>query len=165
MKIKPVLAEIMVCAGLVLLNGCKKEQPASETQPAQATEGIPAAAAKAVDAAKTAATQVVSQATTQMQAAQQQVKTAVTQLTDQATAQSKAAEQQAQTLIDRAKQLVGEQKYQDALNSLNQLANTKLTADQQTWVENLKKQIQSALAKASATNAASALQGVLGGKK
>ncbi len=165
MKIKPVIAEIMIWAALAAVSGCKKEQPAPDAQAPKANEGLPAAAAKAVDAAKTATTQLVQQGTTQIQAAQQQLKTATTPLTEQVTAQPKVAEPQAQSLIDRAKSLVSEQKYQDALNSLNQLANTKLTADQQKWVDDLKKQIQSALAKVTPTNAASALQGVLGGKK
>jgi hypothetical protein len=44
-------------------------------------------------------------------------------------------------------------------------SNIKLTADQQKSVDDLKAQIQSTLAKAVLTNAASALGGALGGKK
>ena len=38
---------------------------------------------------------------------------------DQATTQAKAAEQQSQGLIDRAKSLVADQKYPEALTSIN----------------------------------------------
>jgi len=38
-------------------------------------------------------------------------------------------------LIDRAKALVSEQKYKDALSSLSQLTNIKLTAEQQKSVD------------------------------
>ena len=116
------------------------------SEPAKAAEGIGAETAKAVDAAKTTAKEV----------------------TEQATAQVKAAQDQAQGLIEKAKAFVADKKYQDALASLNQLAGSKLTPDQQTLVDGLKAQIQAALAKAAGTGtnaAASALGGVLGGKK
>jgi hypothetical protein len=143
MKIKSVFAGILMCAAVAAVSGCKKEQAASDVQPPKSNEGVASEAATAVDAAKSAAKEV----------------------TNQAAVQAKAAEQQAQGLIDRAKSLVSEQKYQDALNSLNQLANTKLTPEQQKLVDDLKAQIQSALTKMTGSNAASALGGVLGGKK
>ena len=111
------------------------------SEPAKAAEGIGAETAKAVDAAKTTAKEVTEQAT---------------------------AQDQAQGLIEKAKAFVADKKYQDALASLNQLAGSKLTPDQQTLVDGLKAQIQAALAKAAGTGtnaAASALGGVLGGKK
>jgi hypothetical protein len=85
-------------------------------------------------------------------------------VTDQTTTQANAGEQQTQGLIDRAKAYIADKKYQEALASLNQLASTKLTADQQKVVDGLKAQIQSALTKAAIPDA-SALGGDLGGKK
>ena len=92
-------------------------------------------------------------------------KTAAKEVTDQAAAQVKAAQQQAQGLIDQSKTYVSEKKYQEALGSLSQLTNLKLTPEQQKLVDDLKAQIQSALAKATATDPAAALGGALGGKK
>lgn len=132
-----------MCAGLAALSGCSKEQPAADTQTPTPAEGLASEATKAIDAAKTAAKEA----------------------TDQAATQVKAAEQQAQTLIDRAKSLVAESKYQEALSSLGQLTNLKLTPEQQKLVDDLKAQIQSALAKATAADPAAALGGALGGKK
>ena len=147
MKIKLVIVGIAVCATLAAVSGCKKEEPApgapkADQGTASGTVGCRQRQA-VVDAAKSAAKEV----------------------TDQAAAQVKAAEQQAQGLIDRAKSYVSEQKYQEALSSLNQLTNIKLTAEQQKLVDDLKAQIQSALAKATAADPAAALGGALGGKK
>jgi hypothetical protein len=143
MRIKLAIAEIVMCAGLAAVSGCNKEQPAAETQAPKPAEGLASETTKAVDAAKTVAKEA----------------------TDQATAQAKAAEEQTQGLIDRAKSLVAENKYAEALSSLNQLTTTKLTAEQQKLVDGLKAQIQTALTKATGSDAASALGGALGGKK
>jgi hypothetical protein len=143
MKIKSIIAGIVMCAAVAAVNGCKQEPAASDVQPPKTNAGMASEAATTVDAAKSA----------------------VKEGTDQAAAQVKAAEPQAQGLIDRAKALVSEQKYPEALSSLNQLAGTKLTAEQQKLVDDLKAQIQSALAKATGSDAASALGGALGGKK
>ena len=143
MKIKLVIAGIAVCAGLAALSACKKEQASSDTQLQKPAESSASEAAKPVDTAKTETKEV----------------------TEQAATQAKPAEQQAQGLIDRAKSLVAENKYQDALGSLKQLADVKLTAEQQKLVDDLKAQIQAAIAKATTGGAASALGGALGGKK
>ncbi len=93
------------------------------------------------------------------------LQTTTQQASEQASTQAKAAEQQAQGLIDKAKSLLAEQKYQDALASLNQLANTQLTTEQQKLVADLKTQIQNGLSKAAVADSASALGNALGGKK
>ncbi len=145
-NIKLITTAIAVCATVLALNGCRKQEAApapSTAESPQASGGLAAQATNAVEAVKATATAV----------------------TEQAASQVKAAEEQAQTLIDRAKSLVAENKYQDALHSLGQLSSFKLTADQQKVVDGLKAQIQAALAKASTSSAASALGGALGGKK
>lgn len=152
MKMKLVITGIVAWAALAAVSGCKKEEPAPT--PPKAQEAPASEAAPVVDAAKSAAAPVVDAA-----------KSAAKEVTDQAAAQAKAAEQQAQGLIDRAKALVSEQKYKDALSSLSQLTNLKLTPEQQKTVDDLKAQIQSALAKATSTDPAAALGGALGGKK
>lgn len=71
----------------------------------------------------------------------------------------------AQTLIDKARTLVTEKKYQDALTVMGQLSDLKLTDDQKKLVESLKTQIQKAMAGQAATDGASAVGNLLGGKK
>jgi hypothetical protein len=141
MKTKLIITAILACATLAAVSGCKKEEPAPAAP--KADQGTASQAAPVVDAAKSA----------------------VNDVTNQAAAQATAAPEQAQGLIDRAKSLVADSKYTEALSSLNQLTTTKLTDDQQKLVDGLKAQIQAALAKATGSDAASALGGALGGKK
>jgi hypothetical protein len=143
MRIPLVIAGFAVCAAVAAVSGCKKEQPAADNQTPKSGQGVASEAAKTADAAKAAAKEV----------------------TDQAAAQAKSAGQQADGLIEKAKGLVKDQKYQEALSALNQLANLKLTPEQQKLVDDLKAQIQSALAKSATSDAASAVGGALGGKK
>jgi len=141
MRIKLVITGIVACAILAAVSGCKKEEPAPVAP--KADQGTASQAAPVVDAANAV----------------------VNDVTNKAAAQATAAPEQAQGLIERAKSLVADSKYTEALSSLNQLTTTKLTDEQQKLVDGLKAQIQAALAKATGSDAASALGGALGGKK
>ncbi len=194
MKIRHAILGITAGTALFLTSGCsKQEQPPAETPkamnpapseaqtPAEPAKAAPeqvrpaaAPAATASQAVSTAASEVQKAAEASKPAAQeaqatamQAVQTAATQAVTVATAAvaSAASTTQVQALIDKAKNLTANQKYQDALTVVQQLYSMKLTPEQQTLVDGLKAQIQSAMAKATVTNATSVLGNVLGGKK
>jgi hypothetical protein len=188
MKVMYLILGLAAGAALLLASGCsKQEQPAGDvtkamssaaSEPQKPLETQKPAAEPAQPAA--AASQPASAATSEAQKAVESPKAAAEQAqpavaaaigealktaASQTNAVAAAASSQVQGLIDKAKGLVTDQKYQDALNVIQQLSSLQLTPEQQKLVDGLKAQIQTALAKATATDAASALGNVLGGKK
>lgn len=152
MKLKTVGAGFAACLVAASLGGCgNKETPPPSTTEApkvveSATTNAPEAATTASSAEKTAATAVTE--TTQ----------AVSQAATDASKQTAAEATQVQGLIDKAKSLVDQKKYQDALDTLKQLASSKLTAEQQKLADDLKAQIQ----KLMTSDAAKSVGGLLG---
>jgi hypothetical protein len=168
-KVTYAIMGLTAGAALLFTAGCSKpEQPAgdtSNTQTPTAEAAKPAmttapATAPAVEPAPAAAA-----ASPLAPAAAGDAQKAADVATDQMGAAVAPTTSQTQALIDKAKGLVTDQKYKDALTVVQQLASVKLTPDQRAMVDGLKAQIQTALAKDTTSDAASALGNALGGKK
>jgi hypothetical protein len=138
----PITLFAAVCC-LLLAAGCNKESQSSENSPANAADKATATAQ--------GQTEVVVKQTTQDAAATAPTQpAAATNLAQDAgtaaQAQAPAATDKAQGVIDQAKKLLADNKASEALTSLNGLSSLQLTPDQQSAVQNLKDQIQKALA-------------------
>jgi hypothetical protein len=99
--------------------------------------------------------------TSAIEAAKPAVEKAATEVKEAASTAVADATARANALIDQAKKLVSETKYADALKIVQQLADMKLTPEQEKLVASLKEQIQKATTALSSTNAAEALGNLL----
>lgn len=115
--------------------GCAKQETKGPAATAPAAAAAPATAADAQAAMKATADKAMAQ-------------------TKEAAA---ALSAQAQTTIDKAKSLIGEKKYQDALTSLQALAMSKLSPEHKKTVDDLIAQAQ----KLMSSDMGKAVQGVM----
>jgi hypothetical protein len=149
MKLKlssTILLATMSCLGLALCSCSKKEEPA----PPPTTGSAEKSANTTAEDAQKAVTSAAADAQKQVQAtaadAQKEVQKNTADAQKLTEAGAAASQNQAQGLIDKAKQLIADKKYSDALESLKGLSNVKLTADQQKIVDDLKTQIEKLMA-------------------
>lgn len=142
------------------------EKTAKAAQAAEAQKQ--AEAAKVADAAKAEALKLQAEAEKQAATKAAAEKTATDKLAQTAAAAAQETSR-IQNLIASAKNLTGQNKYAEALKILGELANLKLTPEQQALVDGLKqtaeKQAAQAVADKAATSASKAIGDVLGGKK
>lgn len=132
----PCIGLIAVAAFVFAGCGKKEEPPTIQHETAKTGTSVAEAAGKTAEAVKTEAAKVT-----------EAVKT-------EAATAAATATSQAQSLIDKAKALVAEKKFQDASAALQQLGNLALTPEQQKTVNELKEQIAKGLAAASGVGTA-----------
>jgi hypothetical protein len=199
MKTNITMTLLAVCGALAFSAGCGKNEGAAppaakDTQtPADAATAQSQKVAEAqqkADAERAAQAAQAAEAQKQMEAAKAAEVAKVEALKQQAAAEKLAAEKAAaekiaaeklaqpaaataqgriQSLIDTAKSLTGQNKYAEALKVIGELANLKLTPEQQALVDGLKQTAQKQAAQAAtdkaAADASKAIGDALGGKK
>lgn len=138
MKIERILIPLAAVALLVWISGCEKKETTVQDQGNAVADKAGDALKQSAEAAKVAGTKAVNEV-------------------------AAPASAKAQELIDSAKKLVSEGKFQDAMAKLTEIGSEKLSASQQTIVDGLKAQIEKALGASSktATDAAGAAGGLI----
>ena len=142
-----------------VLSGCGKSE--QSTPPANEGAGTPAESKSTTDtmveSVKEAAKPVVEEVNKAVESAKPAVEAAAKEVKEAASTVVADTKGKADELIAQAKKFISETKYSDATNILNQLANMKLTPEQDKLVADLKAQLQKAMTALSGTNAAGAL--------
>jgi hypothetical protein len=159
---KTKLSLLSLSAGLILTACSKQEEPAAPAATAPPPSvPAPAAVAEAQKAATTAQKEAEKTAT-EIQAKSEPAVTQVIKAPEApALPNTSAPQTQVQTVLDQVKGLLGEKKYPEALTALSQLSNVDLTAEQQKLVEQLRTQIQSAMAAQTANEGLKSVGGLL----
>ena len=141
MKTQKIIFTLAVAALALGITGCKDESKSALEQTKDAAKSAGDAVTKAAEAAKETGAKVA------------------TDVADKAKEMTAPASAKAQELIDSAKSLLAEGKFQDALTKLKAIGGEKLSLSQQSIVDGLKAQIEKALGAApkAATDAAGAI--------
>lgn len=156
------LSLIIGLSGAALLTlgiACSKQEPAAPAaanEPQKALESAATEAKKAADALQSGAASVQEAAKQTVAAAQTQAKeatSAVAKAAEEAQAQAAAVTSKTQATFDAVKKLLAEKKPAEALKMLSDLATAKLTPEQQSALEALKKQAEALLQNATTSQA------------
>jgi hypothetical protein len=147
MNIAKILVVLALCGLSAWIVGCSKKEEAPAPAPAAEMQ------------------KPAEQPAAEMQKAAEAPKAAAESATAAATETATEASGQAQSLIDKAKGLIDNKQYSEALSVLNQLASMKLTPEQQKLVDDLKAQVQKLIADTAASKATESVGGLLGGGK
>jgi hypothetical protein len=163
MKMKYALLGLTLSGLLVVTGGCSKSEPApSASEVDKAIKEENAAVAKSADKTAETPKPVIQQAADAVaQATNVGARMAVDTAAKMAVAPA-ATEAQAQGLIDQAKTMVSQNKYQGAVDTLKKLSSLKLTPEQQTVVDGLKAQIQKYMASQATSEGTKAIGNLLG---
>jgi colicin import membrane protein len=142
------------------LAGCSKnESGTTAIDDANKAAADDDAAAKTAEAAKVEATKIAEATKADAAKTAEAAKVEAAKVAEAAKVEAaKAADNaQAQGLIDKAKNYIAEGKFSDASSALQQLTGLSLTDEQVKLVDDLKEQIQKALAAKAAADAAGSL--------
>jgi len=167
MKSTCAVITLTSAAAFWLMTGCGKKQEAPPTAQ-DAQKAVQQAAAEAQKAAEQAAP-AVPQAPAVQQAAERAAATAATAQQTAASAQQAAATAatqagaEAQSLIDKAKGLMADKKWTEALAALKDAAGKQPTAEQKSLLDQLIAEVQKALAGDAGTKLKSEATKALGG--